>query len=103
MYIWENEFICIYIYIYIYLFIHFHIYKFIYIHTNIYIYIYNRAIDLVVRVFWGSIPGQVKLVLDVSFLYTQHYMVVIEGKVDQSRERSSALPYISVYLLAITY
>ena len=46
----------------------------------------------------GSIPGRVipktqKMVLDASLLNTQHYKVRIKGKVEQSRERSSALPY----------
>ena len=36
------------------------------------------------------------MVLDISLLNTQHYVVDINGKVEQSRERSSALPYISV-------
>ena len=31
------------------------------------------------------------MVLDVSLLNTQHYKVWIKGKVEQSRERSSAL------------
>ena len=49
----------------------------------------------------GSIPGQVtpkslKMVLDTSLLNTQQYKVRIKGKVEQSRERSSALPYTSV-------
>ena len=49
----------------------------------------------------GSIPGRVipktlKMVLDTSLLNTQHYKVRIKGKVEQSRERSSALPYTSV-------
>ena len=49
----------------------------------------------------GSIPGRVmlktrKIVLDTALLYTQQYKVRIKGKVEQSRERSSALPYISV-------
>ena len=49
----------------------------------------------------GSIPGRVipktfKMVLDTSFLNTQQYMLRIKGKVEQSRERSSALPYTSV-------
>ena len=44
----------------------------------------------------GSIPGQVipktqKMVLDATLLNTQHYKVGIKGKVEQSRERSSAL------------
>ena len=34
-----------------------------------------------------------KMVLDASLLNTQHYKVRIKGKVEQSRERSSALPY----------
>ena len=46
----------------------------------------------------GSIPGRVipktlKMVLDVSLLNIQHYKVGIKGKVEKSRERSSALPY----------
>ena len=49
----------------------------------------------------GSIPGRVipktiKIVLDTSLLYTQQYKVRIEGKVGQSKERSSALPNASV-------
>ena len=45
----------------------------------------------------GSIPGRVipktqKMVLDASLLNTQHYKVRIKGKVEQSREWSSALP-----------
>ena len=49
----------------------------------------------------GSIPGHVipktlKMVLDTSLLNTQHHKVHIKGKVEQSRERSSALPYTSV-------
>ena len=37
-----------------------------------------------------------KKVLDAPLLKTQHHKVRIKGKVDQSRERSSALPYTSV-------
>ena len=49
----------------------------------------------------GSIPGRVipktlKMVLDATLLNTQHYTVRIKGKVEQSSERSSALPYILV-------
>ena len=49
----------------------------------------------------GSIPGCViqmtlKMVLETSLLNTQHYKVRIKGKVEESKERSSALPYISV-------
>ena len=62
---------------------------------------------LAVRVFanspgdLGSIPDLVipktqKMVLDASLLNTQHYKVRIKGKVEQSRERSSALPYTFV-------
>ena len=65
------------------------------------------CIDLVGRVFTnspkdpGSTPGRVipktlKMVLDASLLNTQHYKVRIKGKVEQSRERSSALPFTSV-------
>ena len=37
-----------------------------------------------------------KILLDPSLLNTQHYEVRIKGKVEQSRERSSALPYTVV-------
>ena len=64
-------------------------------------------IGLVGRVFangpgdLGSIPVRVmpktlKMVLDTSLLNTQQYKVDIKGKVEQFRERSSALLYISV-------
>ena len=64
-------------------------------------------IDLVGRVFangprnLGSIPVRVisktlKMVLDTSLLNTQQYKVCIKGKVEQSGERSSAVPYTSV-------
>ena len=64
-------------------------------------------IGIMVRVFanglgdLGSIAGRVipktqKMVLDATLLNTQHYKVKIKGKVEQSRERSSALPYTSV-------
>ena len=49
----------------------------------------------------GSIPGRIipnslKMILDTSLLNTQQYKVRIKGKWEQSRERSSALPYTSV-------
>ena len=47
----------------------------------------------------GSIPGRMspknlEMVFDASLLNTQQFKVRIKGKVEQSRERSSALPYI---------
>ena len=70
----------------------------------------DRLIGLVRRVFangpgdLGSIashviPKTLKMVLDTSLLNTQQYKVHIKGKVEQSRERSSALPDISVWYL----
>ena len=84
---------------------HTYIVHFIYIY--IYIYIYNQLIGPVGRMFangpgdLGSIPVYIlaktlKMVLDTSLLNTQQYKVHIKGKVEQSRERSSALPYTSV-------
>ena len=78
-----------------------------FIHFSIYFYHSFVCIGLVGRVFTnglgnlGSIPGRVipktlKMVLDASLLNTQQYKVRIKGKVEQSRERSSALPYFSV-------
>ena len=45
----------------------------------------------------GSIPGWVisktqKMILDAALLNTQHYKIRIKGKVEQSREKRSALP-----------
>ena len=37
-----------------------------------------------------------KMVLDISLLNTKHYKLCIEGKMEQSKERSCALPYTSV-------
>ena len=36
------------------------------------------------------------MVLDISLLNTQHYKVRIDGKVEQSRERSNDLAYTSI-------
>ena len=66
-----------------------------------------RDIGPAVRVFangpgdLGSIPGRVipktlKMELDTTLLNTQHYKVRFKGKVEQSREWSSALPYTLV-------
>ena len=46
----------------------------------------------------GSIPSRVitktqKMVFEAALLSSQHYKVRIHGKVEQSREWSSALPY----------
>ena len=70
-------------------------------------YILHRFIGLAVKVFANgpedrsSFPGRVilktqKMVLDPSLLNTQHYKVWIKGKVEQSREWSSALPSTAV-------
>ena len=75
--------------------------------SGLFINVINRLISLVGRLFTngpgdpGSIPGRVipkifKMVLDTSLLNTQQYKVGIKGKVEQSRERSSALSYTSV-------
>ena len=42
------------------------------------------------------IQKTLKMVFDTSLLNTQPYKVRIEGKVEQSRERNSVLPYTSV-------
>ena len=66
-----------------------------------------RDIGPAVRVFangpgdLGSIPGRVipktlKMELDTTLLNTQHYKVRFKGKVEQSWEWSSALPYTLV-------
>ena len=71
------------------------------------LYMEIGLISLVDRVFangpgdLGSIPGRVipktlKMVLDTTLLNTQHYKVRFKGKVEQSWEWSSALPYTLV-------
>ena len=76
--------------------------------SKYFVYIYlNRLIGRVGRVLaiglgdLGSIPGRIilktlKMVLDTSLLNTQQYKVRIKGKVEQSREKISALRYTSV-------
>ena len=79
-----------------------------YILSFFYIYLFFHG--LAFRVFadgpgdLGSIPGRVipkteKMVLDASLLNTQHYMVRIKGKVEQSREgvAPSHTPWCSSY------
>ena len=72
-----------------------------------FIFVFFYIIGLVGRLFihgpedLGSIPGCVipktlKMVLDTYLLNTQQYKVRIKGKVEQSMERSSALPYTLV-------
>ena len=43
-----------------------------------------------------AIPKTQKMVLDAALLSTQHYKVTVKGKMEQSREWSSALPYTMV-------
>ena len=63
--------------------------------TTEYSLIFNGPGDL------GSIPGRIKpkslkIVLDIPLLNTLQYKVCIKGKVEQSKERSSAFRYTSV-------
>ena len=69
--------------------------------------IHHRLISLLGKMFGNGpgdldlIPGHVipktlKMVLDTSLLNTQQYKVRIKSKVEQFRERSSALSYTSV-------
>ena len=44
----------------------------------------------------GRVIPKLKMVLHTSLLNTQQYKVRIKGKVEQYRERSSALPYTPV-------
>ena len=97
-------------YIHIYSEGYIHIYSVSLLWYTVYMYMYmyvNRDIGPAVRVFangpgdLGSIPGRVipktlKMELDTTLLNTQHYKVRFKGKVEQSREWSSALPYTLV-------
>ena len=70
-------------------------------------YIIVKAISLMIRIFGNdpgdrvSVPGRAipktqNIVLYATLLNTQHYKVRINDKVEQSRERTSTLPYTSV-------
>ena len=74
----------------------------IYIYIYIYIYI-GPAVTVFAKGLGdrGSIPSRVipkiqEMVLDASLLKPHNYKVWIKSKVEQSRERSSVLPYTSV-------
>ena len=78
-----------------------------YIRKILNLLVYLVKIGPAVRVFangpgdLGSIPGRVipktlKMELDTTLLNTQYYKVRFKGKVEQSREWSSALPYTLV-------
>ena len=79
---------------------------YIYIYIRIYItrnvdYTEIQELNTIYIFYLGSIPGHIipktlKMVLDTSLLNIQQYKVCIKGKVEQSRERSSTLPYTSV-------
>ena len=48
---------------------------------------------------WSQVKSYQRLknvVIDTTLLKAQHYKVRIKGKVEQSRERSSTLPYLLV-------
>ena len=70
--------------------------------TDIHFLVNNLARALMSRVFTtgpgdrGSIPKTQKMLLDAALLNTQNYKVRIKGKVEQSREMSSAFPYTLV-------
>ena len=70
--------------------------------------LFNQTIGLMSRVFingpedWVSILGWViskiqKMILDATFLNTQHYKVKNQDKAEESKEWNSILPYTSVY------
>ena len=111
IYIHVHIYVYVHIYLYIYVCVYVCMYSCVYIHVcecvcvyiYIYIYIYiYRFIGIVGRMFanglgdLGSIPNTLKMVLDTSFLNTQQYKVSIKSKVEQSREKSSTLPYTLV-------
>ena len=107
MCVYVYMYMCVYVYVCVCIYVCAYICVYMYIYIYIYVSIYNRAIALGSRVFthgpgnWGSIPCRVipktqKMVLNAALLSTQHYKVRIEGKLEQSREWSSAFPYTSM-------
>ena len=56
-----------------------------------------HKMDLLTKLYpRSSHTKKFKMVLDTSWINTQHYEIRIKGKVEQYREKSSALPYTSV-------
>ena len=94
------ESVYIYIYIYIYIYMRF-FYESVYIYINIadslasWVVFANSTRDLI-SIPDHIIPQTLKMVLVTSSLNTQQYKVHIKGKLEQSSERSSILPYTSV-------
>ena len=75
------------------------IYIYIYICVCVYVCVcvcVRPDIGRMVRVFANGLGESYQMVLDATLLNTQHYKVRIIGKVEQSKEKSSALPYILV-------
>ena len=64
-------------------FIYIYSYIFIYTHSNIYSYTYTGPDRVITKT--------EKMVLNISFLYIQHNKARIKSKMEQFRERSSAL------------
>ena len=50
---------------------------------------------------WSHHTKDLKMVLDASLLNTQHYKVWIKSKVEQSREKNSALPCTLLHILLL--
>ena len=94
-----------YIYIHIYIYVYICIYI-LYVHEYVYVDMYISLLAL--RFDCSPKPQETgvqsyvesyqrpKKVLDTSLLNTHNYLVWIKGKVEQSREMSSALPYTPV-------
>ena len=80
----------------IYIYIYKYIYIYIYIYSSIIVREFSTGERDLVSIQVRVIPKAQKVVLDAALLNTQHYKVRIKGKVEQSRERCSALPYTSV-------
>ena len=102
---YDDDDIYIYIYIHIYIYIYISLYYIISFHTISILYLNllpgHWPNEKIVRQWFrwlvfdprSTHTKDSKMVLDAALLNTQHYKVRIKGKVEQSRERSSTLPY----------
>ena len=75
----------------------------LYVYIYIYIYIFTLWVECSPMARETGVESQVesyerfkKMIQDASLLNTQHHKVRIKGKVEQSKERSSALSFTSV-------
>ena len=104
---WVNVYVylCMYVYFYVYIFVYV-LYVYVFLCSYVYVYAYIFCVGMrvwfVSWVEWSSmtretgLQSQVESYQRLKKWHLIHYKACIKGKVEQSRERSSALHYTSV-------